>query len=236
MKAYSYRFLILAAFCCCLPSVSKAQEIRKPVENIAADSVKQTQPQPAKTVLSPLEIAVAVEINQARSNPQKFIAILEDYRKYMTGNVLALPNKVKLQMIEGLPAIDDAISDLKKMTKFDSLEVSGGLSKVARRHLTDLQENPKLKHYGKDGSDLEKRLQQVGFAGNAVAENISYRVDTALEVVLNMIIDDGIKSRSHRKNIFSPTFKLFGIACGAAKDKTTLCVAEFADTFKEFKS
>ncbi len=135
-------------------------------------------------------------------------------------------------MLQGLPAIDDAICDLR-MTKLKSFDISEGLSKVARRQQTDLQENQKLKHIGKDGSDLERRLLKVGFAGEAVAENISYRVDTALEVVLNMIIDDGIKSRSHRNNIFSQAFNLFGIACGAANDKTTTCVVEFANTFME---
>jgi uncharacterized protein YkwD len=96
-----------------------------------------------------------------------------------------------------------------------------------------LQENPKLKHLGKDGSDLPARLLKVGFAGEDIAENISYRVDTPREIVMNMIIDDGYKSRAHRKNIFSTRFKLFGIACGLGQDKKTLCVAEFANSFDE---
>ena len=230
MKAYFYRTLFLAAFCGAFFSVAaEAQKIKKP----PSKPVVNTKPAAVKTTLSPFEVAVVEEINQARNDPQKFVTYLEEYRKYMKGTILSIPNKTRLQMIEGLPAIEDAISDLKKMTKGNAYEVSGGLSKVAQMQLADLQENPTLKHRGKDGSDLEMRLLKVGFAGNAIAENISYQTDKAREIVMNMIIDDGYKSRSHRKNIFSQTFKLFGIACGAASDKTTLCVAEFANTFKE---
>ena len=234
MKAHLYKFLILAAFGCLIfPTAAKAQKNKKPIKKIIADSAPKTKKPTTNSTLSPLEIAVLVEINQARSDPQKFIPYLEEYRKHLKGSLLELPNRTPMQMIEGLPAVNDAISDIKKMAKVDAYEVSGGLSKVARGQLTDLQENPKLKHLGKDGSDLESRLFKVGFAGMPIAENISYRADTAREIVLNMIIDDGVKSRSHRKNIFSQSFKFFGVACGAAVDKRNLCVIEFASSFKD---
>lgn len=184
---------------------------------------------------SSLENAVVAELNEARTDPQKYIGYLEEYKKHLKGNLLSLPGKTGLVMIEGLPAIEDAIRDLKKVEKLPPFEVSGGLSKVARAQLADLQENQTLKHFGKDGSDLERRLLKVGFPGLHVAENISWRETDAREIVLNMIVDDGFKSRAHRKNVFSTRFKLFGIACGTAAtgDKMMICIAEFADTFKE---
>ena len=230
MKAFLSRFLILTTLVCLASLTAEAQKTKLPKKNSLSNAVKQTA---AQSNLSPLEIAVLTEINLARTDPQKFITYLEEYRKYMKGTILSLPNKIRLQTVEGLLPIDEAIGDLKKLKKINSFEVSGGLSKVARQQLTDLQENPKLKHYGKDGSDLEKRLLKVGFAGTPIAENISYQADTAREIVLNMIIDDGYKSRSHRKNIFSPNFNLLGVACGVAIDRTTLCVTEFAGSFKE---
>jgi len=241
MKFSSGRIFILLWFGCLLfPIAAKAQKIKKNQnKSVAAASFPQAQSksksntETQNTAFSALETAVIEEINQARTEPQKFVAYLEEYRKYMKDNVLSLPNKTPRVTIEGIAAIDDAINDLKKMPKVNPFAVSNGLSKVARQQVGDLQENISLKHFGKDGSGLEKRLMKIGFAGNAASENISYRVDAAREVILNMIIDDGIKSRSHRKNVFSPTFKLFGIACGVATDKTTVCVAEFADSFDE---
>jgi uncharacterized protein YkwD len=243
MNAHLYRILIFAAFACLFfPSSAEAQKNKlvggKTAAKTPAKTETKTELKAANSVekmpaLSELEMSIVSEINQVRNNPQSFIAYLEEYKKYLIGKMLSLPNKPKMVMIEGLPAVEDAIIDLKKLSKQNSFAVSNGLSKVARYQLLDLQENPSLKHFGKDGSTLDVRMSRVGFSGGAIAENISHRVEAAREVILAMIIDDGVKSRSHRKNIFSPTFKLFGIACGIGKDARTLCVAEFADDFQE---
>ena len=212
-------------------SGTKTKPIQKPVE--AVKITPQAKTPALNLALSALEMAIVEEINLARVNPQTYIAHLEEYRKYMNDKTLSLPNKTKLLTIEGTAAVDDAISDLKNRSKIAPFELSNGLIKVARQQMADLQENVALKHFGKDGSDLELRLMKVGYAGNAVSENITYRAETAREVVLNMIIDDGVKSRSHRKNVFNSNFKLFGIACGTASNQKIACVAEFADSFKE---
>ena len=193
-------------------------------------------PAQQELILSAIEDAVIKEINEARNTPQKYVGYLEEYRKALKGKILYLPNSTPLAMIEGAPAIEDAINDLKKLPKLDDLKNSRGLNRVARSQLEDLIENPNLGHKGKDGSLLDQRLLRYGLVGLVYAENISYKISVAREVVLAMIIDDGVKSRSHRKNIFSPSFKLFGIACGTAKDTTALCVAEFADNFSEKNS
>lgn len=245
MNVYLYRILIFAALVCLfLPSAAEAQKKKKAATKPVPQTVQKVEPKPVNKIqppieqklsLSGIEKAIVNEINQARNNPQSFIAYLEEYKKYINGKMLSLPNRKGLVMIEGLPAIEDAISDLKKISKQNPFTVSNGLSKVARQQLADLQENPTLRHLGKDGSSLDMRMMKVGFSGGAIAENISYRVEEAREVILTMIIDDGLKSRSHRKNVFSPTFKLFGIACGPGKDNRTLCVAEFAESFQEKK-
>ena len=41
----------------------------------------------------------------------------------------------------------------------------------------------------------------------------------ALQTVLGLIIDDGVMSRGHRKNIFSTDFKYIGIASRVQEDK-----------------
>jgi hypothetical protein len=246
MKDYWLKILIFTVVVCFYqPLAINAQKKKPPVKKppVQKPSVEQqkttkvaNQPIPPaqqEVILSAVEDAVLKEINEARNNPQKYVGYLEEYRKLLKGNVLHLPNSTPLVMIEGAAAVDDAINDLKKLPKFDDLKNSRGLNRVAKSQLEDLIENPKLGHKGKDGSLLDQRLLRYGQVGLVYAENISYKVSVAREVVLAMIVDDGLKSRSHRKNIFSPSFKLFGIACGTAKNSTAICVAEFADDFSE---
>lgn len=242
MKAYSYRIFIAVAFgCLCLTSIVEAQKKKKAEPKTIPQTSQRTEikpvakPKPAnqKSLLSEMDLAVVDEINQARSDPQKFVAYLEEYKKAMKGNVLYMPGKTGIVMIEGTPAIDDAINDLKQMSKFQSLSVSNGLFRAAHLQLTDLMEDSSLSHRGKNGSDLEQRLFKFGFPGISIAENICYKVAVAREVVMTMILDDGLKSRSHRKNIFNSKFKQVGVSCGVSNKKEALCVAVFADSFKD---
>ncbi len=232
--------LLLFAFAA-LPSA--AQKTNKPKGKIADQNHKKadrkidsTAPTVAeKNFLSSMEIAVIDELNQARQNPLKFVGYLEEYRKAMKGNILYLPNQNGTIMNEGATVIDDAISDLKKILKTDALVVSKGMFKAANLQLTDLKENSALSHKGKDGSDAEVRLFRFGMPGAIYAENISYKAATARDVVMNMILDDGLKNRPHRKNVFSPKFKKIGVACGISNQNDMICVAVFADTFAEKK-
>ena len=101
--------------------------------------------------------------------------------------------------------------------------------------LTDLMENDKLGHRGKNGSDLSARMAKFGSFGNINAENISYYAQDPRQIVLMMIVDDGVKSRSHRKNIFSSVLTVVGIAFGKGNVGQGLCVVDFADRFSDSK-
>ncbi len=62
----------------------------------------------------------------------------------------------------------------------------------------------------------------------SIGENISYGPDDGREVVLQLIIDDGVPDRGHRANIFSPGFRLAGVVCGPHPKFRTICVIDFA--------
>lgn len=179
------------------------------------------------------EQAVMNEINIARTDPGKYIGYLEDYRKNFKGNFVTLPNLSAIQTNEGTAAVDEAIAFLKKVSKLSPYTFSNGLNQSAKIQLTDLMENEKLGHRGKDGSDLPTRMNRFGRFGSINAENISYYAQDPRHIVMLMIIDDGVKMRSHRKNIFSDRLKVVGIAYGKGKADQGLCVVNFADSFSD---
>jgi len=183
--------------------------------------------------ISAIEQAVINEINTVRTDPKKYIGYLEEYEKFLRGKIVYLPGTVPLETTEGSEAIKDAIKDLKKVSKLEPLNISYGLSKAANLQLKDLMQDLALGHTGKYGSTLTQRVAKFGRIGNRYAENIAYQSDTARDFVLTMIIDDGLKSRTHRKNILSRNFKLIGVAFGKGKNDMGLCVVVFADIFTE---
>jgi uncharacterized protein YkwD len=180
-----------------------------------------------------LEQAVLDEINTARKNPQKYIKYLEDYKKSFKGKTVYLSKDLLIETVEGTASIDEAIGYLKNLPALGYYDFSVGLNKAAARQLKDLIADSSIGHIGKDGSDLPARIRKFGAVSGKYAENIAYYAPTPRDVVLAMIIDDGIKNRSHRKNIFSPNFKIVGIAFGKSKSSPGLCVVNFAERFYE---
>jgi uncharacterized protein YkwD len=242
MSNLLFRFLVCASIAFFVsPFEAQAQKTKskakKPVAQTIEPQVKTASTPTPKIVPSELEESVLTEINSARREPQKFIAYLEEYKKTAAGKSFVLPSRMKIITIEdAADLLADTIGDLKKMSAAEPLNFSDGLLKVARNHYADIKDNFSLGHTGRDGSNLEKRMQKIGEAGRDVAENLSYGAATAREVVLAWIIDDGIKSRAHRKVVFNRNFKLFGVACGKNSKNESICVAEFAGNFIESKT
>ena len=214
----SFRFLALAFFVLGASFMTTAAQ--------------QNSVQP-KTLSTDINQAILNEINAARANPQSFIPYLESYRATFKGNISYSPDGSRVSTIEGTAVIDEAIAYLKTLSQLPPYTMSKGLSTAANSQVTDLMENSALGHYGKDGSDLPTRLKKFGNYGTLTAENITYYAPLAREIVMAMIIDDGVKSRGHRKNIFSSGFKQIGPAFGQGKKGESLCVVIFADSFKE---
>lgn len=180
-----------------------------------------------------IEQEILNEINEARANPLKFALYLEDYKKIFKDKTAYYKDGRAIVTMEGTAVIDEAIAFLKALPKLPPYNLSKGLSTAANSQLTDLRENSSLGHFGKDGSNLMQRLSRFGSYGNLTAENITYITPNVRDIVISMIVDDGVKHRGHRKNIFSRDFKQIGPAFGKSLKDENLCVVIFADSFKE---
>jgi hypothetical protein len=65
------------------------------------------------------------------------------------------------------------------------------------------------------------------------AENIAYGRRTAREIVLALIVDDGVRGRGHRKNIFNPTYNVAGAAYGSHARLGSVCSIDLASGYAE---
>ncbi len=106
------------------------------------------------------------------------------------------------------------------------------MSRAAADHCAD-QANGGFGHQGSDRSKPGQRIARYGTFSGGWAENISYGKATARDVVLALIIDDGLPARKHRKNIFNPSYNFAGAAFGPHARFRTMCSMDFAAGYAE---
>jgi len=67
-----------------------------------------------------------------------------------------------------------------------------------------------------------------------IGENIDYGNTDARDIIMHLLIDDGVKSRGHRENILNPMFLVVGSALGPHQKYRHACVSNFAGGVKAF--
>ncbi len=176
--------------------------------------------------------AVVREMNLARQNPSAYAAYLEELRGNFQGNLLVLPGRIPFQTKEGGRAVDEAIRFLRSAAPQPALSFSLGMSRAAADHCAE-QAGGGMSHSGRGGSNTGDRINRYGTWGGTWGENLSCGRRGARETVIALIVDDGLGSRKHRKNIFSPSFVYAGAAIGQHAQYHTICSIEFAGDYVE---
>jgi hypothetical protein len=185
------------------------------------------------TYLRNLENEVVREINLARKGPQEYGSLMQDLLSLYEGNLLKRPGRITILTKEGVSAVNEAIEFLNSATPLKPLKHSKGMSRGARDHVKDLVPGGTLGHKGSDNSRAGERVNRYGKWRRQLGENISYGHKTAREIVIGLIVDDGVPSRGHRKNIFNSSFNFIGVACGYHAVYDIMCVTTFAAEYSE---
>lgn len=179
-----------------------------------------------------VEQGILAEHNRVRQNPQSYLPILEAYLARMNaeGNIPGGcgPN-CTLQTREGRPAVEEAINFLRNQPAVGPLTLSTGAAHAAKAHAQD-QRDGTIGHSGSDGSSPSERLSRFGVENLGSGENIAYGPNTAEDVMLGLIIDDGVADRGHRTSIFSPDWTMAGVGCGPHASIRTVCVIDYIKT------
>src|SRR6185503_7308261 len=138
-----------------------------------------------------------------------------------------------VQTFDGVAAVEEAIGFLKTKTPLGPLQPSQGLAWSARDHAQDMALKGTSGHRGSDGSLPNDRISRYGTWKSTVGEAIVYRVSTAREMVLELIVDDGNPGRPHRNNVFESGFQVAGVSISPESNHGTFCVITYAGGFVE---
>jgi uncharacterized protein YkwD len=171
--------------------------------------------------------AVVREMNLARQNPAGYAAFLEELRPQFNGRYLVLPGLTRIYTREGLHAVDEAIRFLHSVRPIQPLALSPGMCKGAADHCAE-QAGGAIGH-----GNPAKRMNRYGSWAAAWGENIAYGKNSARDIVLALIIDDGLPARKHRANIFASKFNFAGVGYGPHARYGSVCSIDFAGGYIE---
>jgi uncharacterized protein YkwD len=182
-----------------------------------------------------LERGVLDELNRARTDPDRFAAELEARLPYYRGNIFRRPGEeVGVRTVEGASAVREAVRALRATSPLPPLRLSRGMSAAAGDHVRDQGPAGGLGHTGRDGSTPASRVSRYGRWVGIISENIQYgRAANARDVVADLLIDDGVSDRAHRRNALDPNIRVVGVACGPHATYGGMCVIVHAADYSE---
>lgn len=181
----------------------------------------------------PLDREVVAEINRARTNPRAYASFLREFRRQYQGKNYRLRDSATLvRTVEGVTAVDEAIAALSRQRPQPPLAWSDGLAAAAAELAVEQGESGATGHDGVTSGGMRVRIERHGAWSGEIAENIGYGPGEARAMVMQLIVDDGVPGRGHRKNIFHRSFGMAAAACGPHPRYGTMCVIDFAGGFR----
>ncbi|WP_243371348.1 CAP domain-containing protein [Geotalea sp. SG265] len=181
---------------------------------------------------APIARGVLSELNLARTNPKGYVSHLEQLRRKFHGKNYRPDRRTQVVTMEGTKAVDEAIRFLSRVKPLPPLKWSDGLASAASDLVKEQEETGSTGHNARSGN-MKERIERHGRWSGKIGENIGYGPAEARLIVMQLIIDDGVPDRGHRKNIFDRKFTMVGAACGEHPVFRSMCAMDFAGDFSE---
>lgn len=147
--------------------------------------------------------------NLARLNPKLFA---ETYvQQYIDS--LDIPKGVD---------VNSLFARLKKVKKMEILTAKKDLFEAAQSHAVDSGKKGIVGH-----QNVTTRFKKYAPGYDGSAENCDYGNDEAIDIVMSLMIDEGVSDHGHRENILDKNMKCIGVAIREHKKYDYNCVMDF---------
>ena len=178
-----------------------------------------------------LERVILQELNVARTQPNAYIRYLEHYRSLFKDKTYTQPGtNLLIRTEEGTAAIDEALAFLHRQRPLSPLRWDEGLARSGAELVRAQAKNQETGH-GSGRLAMARRIQRHGRWTVAIGEAISYGpyvADRGRDVIAQLLVDDGVPGRGHRKTLYDQDYRLAGVSCAPHPTFGTTCVIDFA--------
>ena len=206
MSRKTYVLLAILAFTCISPLEAQKVEFSWRWDE---ETLKKARTTEDADFLSEDEKKVILYSNLARANGSLFAStFLDEY--------------IRIKKLKPNRYIQSLYDELQHVSNLPMLIPERDLYKVAREHASWSGKKGYEGHKGfkQRYAPMMKKYVEVG-------ENIYYGPYTPMEIVIQLLVDEGIEDLGHRKNLLSPEFNSIGVAIKPHKTYEYNCVMGF---------
>jgi uncharacterized protein YkwD len=154
------------------------------------------------------------EINSLRTNPSGYAKKILKLKNNFEGDIYKLEDGTKIKTQEGAAAYEEAANFLQSAQAVGKLTSSKGLTRIAEELLENIQ---RTDPDNLDSIDMNKIVSKFGDYSGAFGRIMEFGGSSPQQIVTNIVVCDGDKSRSQRENIMNGEFKVAGLALGDHK-------------------
>ncbi len=178
---------------------------------------------------SGVEADILEEVNFLRTNPDSYAGDLEEYKRRFDGTIaVGEGNEPDFTTHEGLRPVIEAAHELRRASPMVEMRPSDILAKAAADHVRFQGASGQMGHIS-NGKRPGDRVKAHG--GNIyVGEVIVYGVYSSRNAVRQLVVDDGVPGRGHRRLLLTANYHYAGVACGSHRKWRNMCVIVLSET------
>jgi uncharacterized protein YkwD len=170
------------------------------------------------------------ELNKLRQDPKSYIPLIKAQMETIKkNNVLKKKDSnLQIQTLEGKAAYENAISFLQAQKEVNPLTKEIKLSYAAQDLAKDIGERGVVTHQDKYGHYVSERIEKYcewDYCANEVIEVSSKNVT---DILISLLVDDGIRDKLNRRALFQNVYNYVGIACEPHIEYDIVTVLVFA--------
>ena len=176
-----------------------------------------------------------IELNNLRKDPKSYIPLIEyEMKSLKKNNILKKKDSnLQIQTLEGKEAYLDAIKFLEHQQPVPPLNEESRLSSAAMDLVKDIGKRGIVSHQDQYGQYVSERIEKYCEWDYSASEVIEVSSKNPQDILVSLIVDDGLRNRPDRKTLFNQGYNYVGIACGPHTEYEIVTVVVFAGSIRQ---
>ena len=197
--------------------------------------VKDEEQEEEKINFNSIQLSLYKELNKLRQDPKSYIPLIKEQMKLIKKNNILQKkdSNLRIQLIEGKEAYEEAIYFLEQQEPVSVLKKEIKLSYAAQDLVKDIGERGVITHKDKEGLFASERIEKYCEWDYCANEVIEVSSKNAQDILISLIVDDGMRHRPDRKALFQHIYNYVGISCGPHAEYEIVTVFVFAGGIRQ---